>query len=410
MSTAATETATELHNNTNEAVITLGSSVALGTNVHDKATVSEANPAADPTGDVTFTFFTNNACDGQGTGKGTVVLVAGIAHPSDASGALPAGNYAFRAHYNGDANFDASTSPCEPFQVNTAASSTATELHNNANESVIPLSSSVPLGTNVHDKATVTEANTAFDPTGDVTFTFFTNNTCAGQNTGKSQVALVSGVAHPSQASGALAAGDYGFRAHYNGDANFDASTSDCEPFQVSTAATETATELHNNTNEAVITLGSSVARDQTHDKATVSEGNAAFDPTGDVTFAFFTNNTCDGQGVGKGTVALVAGIAHPSDASGALAAGDYAFRAHYIGDVNFDASTSDCEPFQVSTAATETATELHNNTNEAVITLGSSVALGTDVHDKASVSEANSPRPRPDRRRDVHVLLQQQL
>src|SRR5206468_1752766 len=218
--------ATELHNDANEDVIPIGSSVALGTNVHDKATVSDANAAFDPTGDVTFTFFTNNTCDGAGTGKGTVALVAGVAHPSQASGALAAGDYAFRAHYNGDANFDASTSDCEPFHVNTAASSTATELHNDASEAVIPIGSSVPTGTSVHDKATVSDANAAFDSTGNVTFTFFANSTCDGPGTGKGTVALVNGVAHPSQASGALTAGDYAFRAHYNGDDNFDASTS----------------------------------------------------------------------------------------------------------------------------------------------------------------------------------------
>ena len=392
VSTAASSTATELHNNANETVIPLSSAAALGTNVHDKATVSEANAAFDPTGDVTFTFFTNNTCDGAGTGKGTVALAAGVAHPSDASGALAAGDYAFRAHYNGDSNFDASTSDCEPFHVNKAGSSTATELHNNANETVIPLSSAVALGTNVHDKATVSEANAALDPTGNVNFTFFANNTCTGPGTDKGTVALAAGVAHPSQASGALPAGDYAFRAHYNGDTNFDASTSDCEPFHVNKAGSSTATELHNNANETVIPFSSAVALGtNAHDKATVSEANAAFDPTADVTFTFFTNNTCDGAGTDKGTVALAAGVAHPSQASGALPAGDYAFRAHYNGDSNFDASTSDCEPFHVNKAGSSTATELHNNANETVIALNSLVDLGTNVHDKATVSEANA-------------------
>ena len=107
---APSTTATELHNNANEAVIALNSSVDLGTNVHDKATVTDSVAGVDPTGNVTFTFFANNACTGPGTGKGTVALAAGVAHPSDASGALAAGDYAFRAHYNGDTNFDASTS------------------------------------------------------------------------------------------------------------------------------------------------------------------------------------------------------------------------------------------------------------------------------------------------------------
>src|SRR5262245_24923411 len=175
--------------------------------------------------------FTRVTCEGEGVGKGTVALVAGVAHPSQASGALAAGNYAFRAHYNGDDNFDASTDPKRVVQGKRAASSTARELHNDANEAVIPVDPPVVLSTSVHDKATVGDENTAFDPTGDVTFTFFTDGTCEGEGVGKGTVALVAGVAHPSQASGALAAGNYAFQAHYNGDDNFDASTSRCEPF-----------------------------------------------------------------------------------------------------------------------------------------------------------------------------------
>src|SRR5206468_101719 len=284
--------ATELHNDANEDVIPIGSSVALGTNVHDKATVSDANAAFDPTGDVTFTFFTNSSCDGAGVGKGTVWLVSGVAHPSQASGALAAGDYAFQAHYNGDANFDPSTSPCEPFHVSTAASSTATELHNNANEAVIPIGSSVALGTNVHDKATVSDNNPSFDPTGDVTFTFFTNGTCDGAGVGKGTVTLVNGVAHPSDASGVLLTGDYAFRAHYNGDQDFGASTSDCEPFHVNKADTTTVTVIHNADHEEILSapIGSTV-----HDKATVTGVAAGGTPTGDVTFTVYLGTTdCD--------------------------------------------------------------------------------------------------------------------
>src|SRR5215213_1760506 len=390
VNTAASTTATELHNGADEDAIAIGSSVALGTNVHDKATVSDANAAFDATGDATFTFFGNATCAGDGASKGTVSLVGGVAHPSGASGVLAAGDYSFQAHYNGDDNFDPSTSECEPFHVNTAASSTATELHNDADE-VIDIGSSVALGTNAHDQAAVSDANTAFDPTGTATFTFFTNGTCDGQGTGKGSVALAKGVAHPSDASGALGAGDYSFRAHYSGDDNFDPSTSECEPFHVNTAASSTETQLHDDGNHDVIDVGSSVAPGTSvHDEATVGDANAAFDPTGDVTFTFFANDTCDGEGTSKGTVALVTGVAHPSDPSGSLKSGAYAFQAHYNGDDNFDPSTSPCEPFHASTAATTTVTELHNDTNDAVIGLGSSVPLGTNVHDKAVVSDVN--------------------
>src|SRR4051812_5536670 len=211
---AASSTATELHNNATDATIPVSSSVGLGTSVHDKATVSDTVSGVDPSGDVTFTFFANSTCTGQGTAKGTVALAGGVAHPSTASGALAAGDYSFQGHYNGDTNFAASTSPCEPFHVNTAASTTATELHNNAGDAVIALNSSVALGTNVHDKATVSDANTAFDPTGTATFAFFTNGTCDGQSTANGSPTRPSANPHPSTASGALAAGDYSFQAH----------------------------------------------------------------------------------------------------------------------------------------------------------------------------------------------------
>src|SRR5262249_49921003 len=389
VNTAASSTATELHNNANEAVIPIDTSVALGVSVHDKATVSDLNAAFNPTGDVTFTFFTNDTCDGDGVGKGTVALVAGVAHPSDASGALVTGDYAFRAHYNGDDNFDQSTSSCEPFHVSTAGTTTDTELHNNANEDVIQIGSSVALGANLHDQATVSDANPAADPTGDVTFTFFTNGTCEAEGVGKGTVALVAGVAHPSQASGALAAGNYAFRAHYNGDDNFDASTSPCEPFHVKTAASSTATELHNDANEAVIPVDSPVVLSTSvHDKATVGDENTAFDPTADVTFTLFADGTCDGEGVGKGTVALAASLPDPLPISGALAAGNYAFQAHYNGDDNFDASTSPCEPFLVISPgisiSKDPATQTIRNPGTASWTItvtNTGDATLTDVH-----------------------------
>jgi uncharacterized repeat protein (TIGR01451 family) len=381
---APTSTATQLHDNATEATIPVSSSVALGTSVHDRATVSDTVASVDPTGTATFTFFANGTCAGTGTAKGTVALVNGVAHPSTASGALAAGDYSFQAHYNGDDNFAASTSPCEPFHVDKAGSSSATQLHNDANEDVIPVGSSVALGTNVHDRATVSDGNAAFDPTGDVTFTFFVNGSCDGQGTAKGTIALSSGTAHPSAASGVLAAGDYSYRAHYNGDDNFDPSTSPCEPFHVNTAGSSTETQLHNDANEDVIPVGSSVALGtNVHDRATVSDGNAAFDPTGDVSFTFYANGTCDGQGTAKGTVALDNGVAHPSAASGALTPGGYSYQARYNGDDNFDPSTSPCEPFHVDTADSRTGTTVHDAAHHAV----TSALIGSTVHDLASVT-----------------------
>ena len=87
--------------------------VPLGSIVHDEATVSGTGPT--PTGTVDFTFYTNVNCAGAGVDAGTnIALVSGVAHPSDPQGPLSAGLYSFKAHYNGDTNYNAADSPCEP--------------------------------------------------------------------------------------------------------------------------------------------------------------------------------------------------------------------------------------------------------------------------------------------------------
>src|SRR5438046_1018690 len=94
-------------------------------------------------------------------------IAADVARQSLALSRVPFRSYGFRAHYNGDTNFDASTSDCEPFHVNTAASSTATELHNNANEAVIARSEERRVGKEGKARATVYDSDDSREPTGD---------------------------------------------------------------------------------------------------------------------------------------------------------------------------------------------------------------------------------------------------
>jgi uncharacterized repeat protein (TIGR01451 family) len=194
--------------------------------VHDKATVSDANPSADPTGDVSFTFFANNDCSGQGTAKGTVALVAGVAHPSQASGALAAGDYAFRAHYNGDDNFDPSTSPCEPFSVEKASPGITTELSDDL----------IRVGETIHDSATLQGASA--DAGGTVKYVYYSSlaacndegntfdnpgGTSAGEKT------VTNGVVPDSDDATFNSAGTFYWRAWYSGDGNNEKASSGCQ-------------------------------------------------------------------------------------------------------------------------------------------------------------------------------------
>src|SRR2546426_834211 len=102
--------ATEIHNGSHAVV----PSVPEGSTVHDKATLAGA--FGTPSGTVKFGFFTSSStCVGAWVVSGTVTLDAsGVAHPSASQGPLSAGSYSFIAHYNGDLNYTATDSPCEP--------------------------------------------------------------------------------------------------------------------------------------------------------------------------------------------------------------------------------------------------------------------------------------------------------
>ncbi len=375
---ATSDSVTAIHNGTDHTAVT---SVPLGSTVHDQATVT-GTAFGTPTGTVSFRWFTNNICDGDGVTAGTVALNGGVAHPSDSEGPLAVGAYSFRATYSGDANYDASTAACEPLSVTTANTSAVTAIHigNDHDASV----TTAPLGSTVHDQATVT--GTRFGtPTGTVTFTWFTSaGDCTGASLPAGTVSLEDGVADPSNAFGPLPAGSYSYLAAYNGDANYNASTAACEPLTIGKANTSAVTAIHHGnshtTGVTTVPLGSTV-----HDQATVT-GTRFGTPTGTVTFTWFTSaGDCTGASLPAGTVSLEDGVADPSTSFGPLAAGSYSFQATYNGDANYDASTAVCEPLTVNMAASSTLTEIHRGDNHT--TGVTSVPLGSTVHDSATVT-----------------------
>ena len=95
--------------------INIGSTVANQTSVYDTASITGVIGTS-PTGNVTYTFYTNGACFGSGKSQ-TVTLSNGSVPNSAATGPLLIGSYSFNATYNGDGNYLPSTGPCEFFNV-----------------------------------------------------------------------------------------------------------------------------------------------------------------------------------------------------------------------------------------------------------------------------------------------------
>ena len=213
-----------------------------GATAYDTSTISGAVDGFVPTGSVSYTFFTNDTCTGDGTSAGNKAIQDGTVPPSDTVGPLGAGSYSFDAVYTDDANYNSSAvSACEPFMVLKAGPAAATILFDAVTNGA--WSGTETTGATAYDTSTVTGV-TGFVLTGTVTYSYFTNGTCTGTPTSTQDVTLSStGTVPNSATTAALAAGNYSFDATYGGDTNYSASPpSACEPFTVAAVATAPAT------------------------------------------------------------------------------------------------------------------------------------------------------------------------
>jgi large repetitive protein len=324
------------------------SSIVLGQSVTDNATVKALWLTSVPTGTVSFQVNGPNA--GWTTYADGVALVSGKAISPSYTPTV-AGNYYFRAVYNGDPNFLGSKSGVyeEPLKVTKASSSTTTDLG----------TLMINLGQSVKDNASVTGITGNFpNPTGTVNFQVSFNG--GNWKTFAASVPLINGKAisafyKPS------AAGIYDFRAVYTGDRNYlkSQSSNDSEPLGVGLPGSHTTTSL----GVTAITLGGSV-----RDNATVTADSGMKVPTGTVQFQVSFNGS---SYVTYDTKSLVNAKAK-SIVYKPMAAGNYQFRAVYSGDKNTAGSQSvgGSEPLRVNAAASVTTTSL----GKATITLGQSV------------------------------------
>ncbi|HSP08692.1 MAG TPA: Ig-like domain-containing protein, partial [Candidatus Dormibacteraeota bacterium] len=92
-----------------------------GASAYDTSRVVAPSAMPVPTGTVTYTFYTNDECAGDGSSAGTKTLTAtGTVPISDTKSPLAKGSYAFKATYSGDTKYNSKVSDCEPFTVTEA--------------------------------------------------------------------------------------------------------------------------------------------------------------------------------------------------------------------------------------------------------------------------------------------------
>src|SRR5262249_27738012 len=117
----------------------------------------------------------------------------------------------------------------------------STTIHKNADDTggTEVVNGALPLGSTVHDSATVTVDNNVAIPTGSkVTFSFYHGSDCLGAQIGSSEDKDAAASVDPALAEGPLGAGDYGYQAVFT-SGNTDLvknSTGACEPLTINKA------------------------------------------------------------------------------------------------------------------------------------------------------------------------------
>ena len=219
--------------------------VAIGTAVHDSATLSGAT--ANAGGTVTYTVYTDDQCSNVLTGAGTKTVTNGVVPDSDPITFNNAGTFYWQAAYSGDANNNPATSVCqsEIVVVNKNAPSIATLLSE----------TEVAIGATVHDSATLTGATA--NAGGNVTYTVYTDTNAPtslpspdqdGDQRGRSRLRRVT----------FNSAGTFYWQAVYSGDANNDPATS-CASRRSSSSSTNATRRSRRRCRRASVPIGTTV-------------------------------------------------------------------------------------------------------------------------------------------------------
>jgi hypothetical protein len=343
----------------------------LGTAVHDSVLVTGTN--GDVTGTATFSFYQDGGVIGV-QDAGDVLLATsnpldltngavdaqGLFPTGSSLGALPAGHYYYIASYDpGDnPNYLAADSDLELLTIDKAQLTITTEVHNASDEDIT--NGNVPLGSVVHDTATVSGAVEGF-AIGDVSFTL--NGGMVGNN-GTENGAFRSADSAPLNLAGA-----YVYQASVVGNDNYIGDTSEEEPFTVPKSALGVLTTDTDPDSGLVGVI--------LNDSATLS---GAFNPTGSITFYLFApgddpNVTGDGATysesvtVDMGNNTYDTQIGFVSDEPGI-----WHWVAVYSGDVNNVGTNSGLfdEPVEllVRSQITPTGTTAEDFANEEAATL----------------------------------------
>ena len=328
--------------------------IMAGTKIHDRATVTITGPGIemDPEGWVDFELYDGKKCGlddpenpvGPRASTLGVELVPGelgdnISTAVSAEFDLPAAAcYSFHATFISDMDdfTGAVLDECEWVCIDKYPTKVETKIHEGTGHAGDIQGTAINVLTSVHDHAYVSVDGTFIGapvPTGNVTFEIYGNATCEGSKLASygginwDQVDALDGSGEALTAVFTPPAGEFGIKAKYTGDLNYEAAAdSACEPLTVNKLPPSILTKV------------------KVHDLAQVSGSGGQ--PEGTVTFEWFSNDSCSGTPDGTDTIPLVAGAAESiaSEQTLEVSAGTVSYLATYNGSVIYNPVIHDCE------------------------------------------------------------------
>jgi hypothetical protein len=379
------------------------SSVTVGSEDEDTATVTGSAAHGSPTGTVTFSACGPTAqatpCTAANSGAATVQLTPESGNSAVASVVIQPGVtgwYCFLDQYSGDSNYSAvsdNNTATECFQATGSTTGPTTPTITS-----VLSSSSVTVGSEVEDTATVTGSAAHGSPTGTVTFSACGPTAqatpCTAANSGAATVQLTQESGNRSVASVVIqpgVTGWYCFLDQYSGDSNYSAvndNNTATECFQATGGSTGSTTP----TIASVLSSSSVTVGSEGEDTATVTGSAAHGSPTGTVTFSACGPTAqatpCTAANSGAATVQLTQESGNRSVASVVIqpgVAGWYCFLDQYSGDSNYSAvndNNTATECFQATGGSTGSTTPTITSALSS-----SSIAVGNTATDTATVT-----------------------
>ena len=205
-----------------------GTSISLGSNTSDTATLTEGTNGDSPTGSLVFKLFGPNdpTCSNAPAYVSSSQTVDGAGNYSSGSfGPTATGTYTWQALYSGDTNNPPVTTACsgvpaETVTVTAAAAQPTSLTTSLSGGGQSGTSISVPTGTAVTDTAALSGTN-ASSATGSVTYNVYTDSGCttlAPGGGGTAETIATPGTLPASAPVSLGTAGTYYWQAVYSGD------------------------------------------------------------------------------------------------------------------------------------------------------------------------------------------------